>query len=110
MSRDYYYILEDGIPKPISSIQEWGEWLEKADRTVAKTKIGKVLVSTVFLGLDHQWGEGPPLLFETLVFEGLLDGEMERYSTLDEAKAGHEVMVERVRAEWTKMKTILKHK
>ena len=98
MLRDQYYILENGIPKTVSG-KEWGEWFEKADRAVAKTKIGKALVSTVFLSLDHQWGDGPPLLFETLVFEGALDGEMERYSTLDEAKAGHEVMVRRVRAE-----------
>ncbi len=94
-----YYILENGVPKPISSIQEWGQWWEKTDRTVAKTKIRKVLISTVFLGLNHQWSDGPPLLFETLVFGGSLDGEMERYSTLDEAKAGHEAMVKRIRAE-----------
>ena len=98
MLHNFYYILENGVPKPASSMQEWGQWWEKTDRTVAKTKIGKVLVSTVFLSLDHQWGEGQPLLFETLVFRGILDGEMERYSTLDEAKAGHELMVERVRA------------
>jgi hypothetical protein len=31
---------------------------------VAKTEIGAVTVSTVFLGLDHNhFGKGPPLLF-----------------------------------------------
>src|SRR6187401_652293 len=27
------------------------------------------IVSTVFLGLDHSWGHGPPLLYETMVFD-----------------------------------------
>ena len=26
-------------------------------------------ISTVFLGIDYGWGAGPPLLFETMVFE-----------------------------------------
>ena len=99
MLRDFYYILENGVPKPVDSIQEWGQWWEKTDRTVAKTRIGKVLVSTVFLGLNPQWEDALPLLFETLVFGGSLDGEMERYSTLDEAKIGHETMVKRVKCE-----------
>lgn len=30
-----------------------------------------------------------PLLFETLIFGGEHDGDMWRYSTWDEAKAGH---------------------
>jgi hypothetical protein len=44
-------------------------------------------VSTVWLGLDHSFGAGPPLIFETMVFGGP--------STEEEAKAGHAAMVER---------------
>ena len=43
-------------------------------------------------------GEGPPILFETLVFGGPLDGEMDRYSSWDDAQVGHEMMVKRARA------------
>lgn len=50
---------------------------------------GMVEVSTVWLGLDHQFGEGPPLIFETLIFGGDRDGEVRRYSTKEEALAGH---------------------
>lgn len=51
-------------------------------------------VSTVWLGLDHNWRPGgPPLIFETAVFEGrrrrIYDGMMARYSTLTEAQRGH---------------------
>jgi hypothetical protein len=72
--------------------------METADRQVAKTIQGDVRVSTVFLGLDHRhWGEGPPLLFETLVFRGDDGGsDMVRYSSWDDAEAGHAAMVRRV--------------
>lgn len=75
----------------------WAAWFEKADRTVCKSSNPDktIDVSTVFLGLDHRFGEGPPLLFETMVFGGPLDQECERYTTWDEAIAGHEVMVNR---------------
>lgn len=65
---------------------------------VALTYVGDVRISTVYLfGIDHQFGDGPPLLYETLVFDGLLDGEMKRYTTQKQAKAGHKAMVKRVR-------------
>ncbi len=53
--------------------------------------VGDKRVSTVFLGLDHQYGDGPPLLFETMVFpkDSYSDLYCERYSTYDEAEAGH---------------------
>lgn len=53
-------------------------------------------VTTVWLGLNHQFfEEGPPLIFETMIFveNEFPGGEafdyQERYSTLAEAKAGH---------------------
>ena len=65
---------------------------------VALTYVGDARISTVYLfGIDHQFGDGPPLLYETLVFDGLLDGEMKRYTTQKQAKAGHKAMVARVR-------------
>jgi len=60
------------------------------NRTVAKTKIGDVVISTVFLGLDHRMGGGgPPIVFETMVFGGKLDQSQGRYSTWDDAVDGH---------------------
>lgn len=54
-------------------------------------------VSTVWLGLDHNFLRGgPPLIFETMVFmdrgECRETVDCERYSTEDEARHGHEVM------------------
>ena len=57
---------------------------------VAEDFVGTVRLSTVFLGMDYNHtGEGKPILFETMVFGGDMDGRQERYCTWDEALAGH---------------------
>lgn len=59
-------------------------------RRVARDECCGYLVSTVFLGIDHGLGAGPPVLFETMVFgDGSLDEHQERYCTAAEALAGH---------------------
>jgi hypothetical protein len=70
---------------------------DKDYQRVAKDEGDGWKVSTVWLGLDHQFGDGPPLIFETMVFGGPLDDETVRYSTLAEAEAGHAAVLERVR-------------
>lgn len=52
---------------------------------------GNLLVSTVFLGIDHRFGrEGKPLLYETMVFGLPWDEEVQwRCSTYEEAMAQH---------------------
>ena len=93
---DDFYKLDGKTVIPCNLL-EWAQWLEKADRIVKKTTIGEIKISTVFLGLDHNYSdEGPPLLFETLVFGGPLDGEMNRYWTWEQAEEGHREMVESV--------------
>ncbi len=93
-----FYILEGKTVVTTDDSSKWGKVFKGGNRTVCKTKVEEIEISTVFLGLDHQYGEGPPLLFETMVFGGKLDEEQERYSTWDEAEKGHEGMVERVKA------------
>ena len=88
------YILEGREPKAVDDVIEWARWFEKADLHVAKTKIlSDVEVSTVFLGLDHNFSGGEPILFETMIFGGKYDQYQERYATWAEAEAGHEVAV-----------------
>jgi hypothetical protein len=61
---------------------------------VSRESIGEVVVSTVFLGLNHRWGEGSPILWETMVFGGKLDMEQDRCSgSLEQAQAMHRDMV-----------------
>ena len=55
---------------------------------------GGVHVSTVFLSLNHAFGQGPPVLFETMIFGGPHDDYQERYTTVEEAREGHRRAVE----------------
>ena len=75
----------------------WAETAEDISRKrVAEATVGRLWVSTVWLGLDHGFGDGPPLIFETMIFA--VDGEdvnwtveyCERYSTEAATLAGHE--------------------
>lgn len=100
---DKYVLDDNGNPVPEPDLMAWGTWMQTGDRTIKKTKIGDIKVSTVFLGLDHNYlGQGPPLLYETMCFRA--DGQVverddcfARYSTRAEALAGHEQIVESVR-------------
>lgn len=83
-----HYILDGHKPVPVD-LMTWAKWLQKEDRRVANTVVGDVNVSTVFLGLDHSRGQGPPLIFETMIFGGEHDQFQERCSTWDEAEAMH---------------------
>ena len=94
---DFYYFPDGKKPVPCD-VLTWARWFESTNRSIGRTEVNHATVSTVILGSDHQYCPGgPPLLFETLVMGGELDQTMERYSTWDEAVAGHAAMVERVR-------------
>jgi hypothetical protein len=97
MGHDKKYILFGKTPVE-ADLLEWGKWFQDADRHVAQTEIGDFWISTVFLGLDHQFGEGPPLLFETMVFNKDRDDLWcERSSTWEEAEETHQRGVDYVR-------------
>jgi hypothetical protein len=95
----YRYILKghEAVQEP--DLFKWAQWLETADRVIRQEEIernGKrYIVSTVFLGVDHQWGSGPPLLFETGVFDRGEMIECKRCPTWDEAERMHRHMKNR---------------
>jgi hypothetical protein len=97
-----YYVLEGKTPVPVHDVLQWGRWFEStinrhvADDYVVDPQAHQVRVSTVFLGLDHSFGGGDPVLFETMIFGGASDGYQERYTTWDAALARHQVLVDRV--------------
>ncbi len=108
---DLYYDL-DG--RPITR-DEWGELYRQKDEARRAsprgestpendpTRIGseyvdesvdegeRVWVSTVWMGLDHNYFHpgDPPIIFETMVFGGSHDQWQDRYSTREQAAAGH---------------------
>lgn len=92
------FILKGREVVPCPELEQWARWFETGERRVAADVIGEVRVSTVFLGLDHRFGDGPPLVFETMIFGGPHDGWQERCSTYDEAEAMHAEAVKLVRS------------
>jgi hypothetical protein len=92
---DYYVLDKDGKTPVAAGILEWNGWFQTADRRVAETQVSpEVKVSTVFLGINHQFRLGRPLLFETMIFGGPRDGSQWRYMTWKEAVAGHTLAVD----------------
>jgi hypothetical protein len=84
------YILDGHEPVICNDLIKWARFFENVkNRSVAFHEGDTFQVSTVFIGLNH------PGLFETMVFDGALDGEEGRASTWDEAVKMHEDMVSR---------------
>lgn len=90
----WYKLDEDHEPHRVVADDEYYKWFEDDNnRRVARTEFPDgTVVSTVFLGLDLSFGDGEPLLFETMVFGGDHDGKMTRSSTWDQAWADHHLM------------------
>ena len=65
-------------------------------KSEVKYKGKKYLVSTVDLGINHNFGAGEPLYYETMIFDSNRNEEyMERYSTLEEAMARHKEILKK---------------
>lgn len=101
-----YYTLDESRNLVPADMMTWARWFENVEhRRVAEAILPNgVRVSTVFLGLDHNFlGEGPPHVFESMAFEpeikpGRLyyqELDCERCSTWVEAEAQHAAMVEK---------------
>lgn len=89
MAAKYYRLAgREAIP---CTLLEWADSFKVSKgHVVAQQEVRPgVRVSTAFLGLDHSWGEGPPLLFETMIFGGPHDQYQERCSTWQEAEGQH---------------------
>lgn len=95
MSR--YYILDGDQIRGTEDLFEWGWWCETANRQIACDEIASVRISTVFLGINHRFGPGEPILFETMILGGAEDGYQERYTTKELALAGHQNAIKLVR-------------
>lgn len=96
----YYVLDEKNQPKP-ATVEEFSRFMTEHSirKVVGRTELADgVWVSTVFLGMDHAWGGGPPVLWETMIFEGEYDQHMWRWSSREQAVAGHLEVLDAVRA------------
>jgi hypothetical protein len=101
--RPHLYIL-DAQDRPVAvgedeeSIYQWAIWYEDINRIVKQEKAGDFFISTVFLGVDYGLN-GPPVLWESIVFRDGQELECDRCSgNREQAEALHEVMVNRAKA------------
>lgn len=100
MKKSQYYILDVDRRTPIpATLKQWSKWFQENDeaRKVAGDYVGPVHISTVFLGLDHRLGAGPPDIYETMIFGGPLDQAQARCATHAEAEEQHKRMVAEAR-------------
>lgn len=103
---DFYILINKQIQT--ATMMEWAQWMASPNRNRVKSstlevslggkRVGEIRISTVFLGLDHSFTPGAePILFETMIFGGALDQEMDRCCTYEAAIKMHELMIERVK-------------
>lgn len=85
-----YYILDGKKPIRCNDFIRWA-WYCRPNRQVANRKVNGVRVSTVFLGINHEFREDKrPILFETMIWiDGKPGNFQQRYSTWKEAEDGH---------------------
>lgn len=96
----YYRLDENNNAIPCTPL-EWAEQLEikirNHGRHIGDNTVNGKRISTIWIGMNHNWhGDSPPLLFETMIFEG--DDfhyiYCQRYSTWQEAEEGHKKAVQ----------------
>ncbi|MEH2034617.1 MAG: hypothetical protein V7K67_34320 [Nostoc sp.] len=91
----HYYKLEGQTPVPVESFTDWFLWAASVgnEMTVMINELNSCIISTRFVGIDLNPGSGnsnsQPMVFETLVMGGALDGKRNFYPTWDEAIKGH---------------------
>lgn len=96
-----HYILNDkGEPLEVDvsddeGLIRWAKWFGAGERVVKQEHVGDLFISTVFLGFDHRHlGDGPPILWETMIFKGGEGEDHERCAgTREQAEAMHRDMV-----------------
>lgn len=91
---------------------DWSGWLDKKGNPISPEEWGRLhsdesymriggtvvaggaYVSTVWVGINMNYTrQGPPIIFETLVSGGPMDGRMWRYATEGQAVIGHDEVV-----------------
>ena len=101
----YYTLDENNKPIPCPNTMDYLRWVESHSDKVGPDgctlRIGltdindKVYVSTVYLGLNHGFGDSDPVLWESMVFGHDEDEVQVRYKTHDEAVKGHDKLVKK---------------
>ena len=100
---EHYVLDEHGEPHLETDLLTWARWFDRSSRDgtriLAQDRDEDLLISTVFLGLDHGFPpeDSLPVLWETMIFGGQHHEYQERYTSRDDALAGHRRACSRVK-------------
>lgn len=91
----HFYRLVDRVPVPCTLAEFAESMKDDANRIVAQTMVKEMQVSSIFTGINTNWGKGAPVLFETAVF-GLPDDLRPQWSlsSWDETMETHKLLVD----------------
>jgi hypothetical protein len=102
--RTIYY---DRQGQPMT-VHQWAQKVEDANYTlIARDVIGPdepldpaplITVSTFWWGVNPNWRDDEPLIYETLIMGGGYDATGMRYATEERAREGHRRVVDELRA------------
>lgn len=101
----YYFLDENKKPYKVG-LKEFIDLYSTEDfiKKIKTTKIdwiGDVRISTVFLCIDHRFSieeDAKPILWETMIFGGEHDQYQRRYTSHEDALAGHQVALDLVKS------------
>lgn len=109
--REFKYRLEGHEVVPETDLMRWAKWMEHRkpeDIIVKQEERAGIRISTVFLGLDYIMGDedGEPQVFETMIFAPDANYMLSRYSSWEQAEAGHKLAVELVEKQIKQSETV----
>lgn len=93
LSTLFYYLTKTHQIRKTSKLETWAVIMSSPHRIIKQETVGNYYISTVFLGIDHAFNGGKPILFETMLFSKLPNHQTERYHTWNEALKGHKKWV-----------------
>lgn len=96
----HYILDENGEPTPEPDVRKFSIWFSNFDNRILQRTITKTgeTVSTVFLGFDHAWGGGPPILWETMIYDkdGRFRENQWRFASRESALRHHYLVVDAI--------------
>jgi hypothetical protein len=97
MKLKHWILDKNGRPVAVDLLT-WAKWFGTAERIIAQETIAQNWVSTIFLGIDHNYEpHGPPILWETMSFGAKRNQDCRRCAgSIEQAEAMHEDMVKAV--------------
>lgn len=107
MMNRYIWDRDTNEVRRADDLMEWARWFEAGGRTLARDEVRGVVISTVFLGIDHRFRfVGPPVLWETMCFtsaggspdDAVWDDFQMRHTGREDALNAHRALVAHITA------------